>query len=314
MNLMNDPRTAVFKQSRSVLASMSHAISRSARVDSTSKAGTHAARPLIVIEPTTQWWRLVLRELWTNRELLKVLTERDIKVRYKQTVLGFAWAILQPFMLMVVFSIFFGRFAKMPSDGLPYPIFAYAGLLPWTFFSTAVTNASQSLVNSSHLVSKVYFPRLIVPFAVVGAGLVDFLIAGAFMFLMMAYFGVGWGWQLLLAPFLTLCVLLTALGVGTFLASLTVTYRDFRFVVPFLVQFWMFATPIAFPLSIVPEQWQWLLFLNPMTGIVGGFRSCFLGLPIDWSAIVIAFVSSVILFVAGVAYFKSVEQRFADII
>jgi lipopolysaccharide transport system permease protein len=279
-------------------------------------ADLHAvhARPLIVIEPTTRWWRLATRELWANRELLKVLTERDIKVRYKQTVLGFAWAILQPFMLMVVFSIFFGRFAKMPSDGLPYPIFAYAALLPWTFFSTAVTNASQSLVNSSHLVSKVYFPRLIVPFAVVSAGLVDFLIAAVFMFFMMAYYNVGWSWQLLLAPLLTFCVLMAALGVGTFLSSLTVTYRDFRFVVPFLIQFWMFASPVAFPLSIVPEQWQWLLLLNPMTGIIGGFRSCFLGTPIDWIAILIALASSLTFFVVGVFYFKSVERRFADII
>jgi homopolymeric O-antigen transport system permease protein len=273
-----------------------------------------ASRPIITIEPATRWGRLGLRELWTHRELLKVLTERDIKVRYKQTVLGFAWAILQPFMMMVVFSIFFGHFAKMPSDGLPYPIFAYAGLLPWTFFSTAVANSSQSLVNSSNLISKVYFPRLIVPFAVVCAGLVDFVIAGSFLILMMFYYGIGWSWQLVLAPFFTVCVLLTALGVGTFLSSLTVAYRDFRFVVPFLIQFWMFATPIAFPLSIVPEQWQWLLLLNPMTGVIGGFRSCFLGQPVDWPTVLTAFAGSLVLFVLGVLYFKSVERRFADIV
>jgi lipopolysaccharide transport system permease protein len=217
-------------------------------------------------------------------------------------------------MMMVVFSVIFGRFAKMPSDGLPYPLFVYAGLLPWTFFSTAVTNSSQSLVNSSHLISKVYFPRLIVPFAVVCAGLVDFLIASGFLFVMMFYYDVGVSWQLLLAPLLMLSIILTALGVGTFLASLTVSYRDFRFVVPFLVQFWMFATPVIFPISIVPEQWRWLLALNPMTGLIDGLRSSFLGLPFDWPPIITAFTASVVLFALGIFYFKSVERRFADIV
>ena len=271
-------------------------------------------RPLITIEPTTKWWHLDIQELWANRELLKVLCERDIKVRYKQTVLGFAWALLQPLMMMIVFSVFFGHFAKIPSDGLPYPIFVYAGLLPWTFFSTAVTNSSQSLVNSSHVISKVYFPRLIVPFAVVGASLVDFFIASCFLFVMMFYYGITLSGQLLLTPLFIACITVSALGVGTFLSSLTVTYRDFRFVVPFLVQCWMFATPIAFPISIVPEQWRWLVSLNPMTGLIGGFRSCFLGQPFDWPSVLIAFAASIGFFVVGVFYFKSVERRFADIV
>lgn len=279
-----------------------------------SSLNSASERPLITIEPAAKWWHLNLDELWGNRELLKVLAERDIKVRYKQTVLGFAWAILQPLMMMVVFSVVFGHFAKIPSDGLPYPIFAYAGLLPWTFFSTAVTNSSQSLVNSSHLISKVYFPRLIVPFAVVGASLVDFVIASSFLCVMMLYYHIGVGWQLLLVPFFVACIVLTALGVGTFLSSLTVTYRDFRFVVPFLIQFWMFATPIVFPISIVPEHWRWVISLNPLTGLIGGFRSCFLALPFDWPSIFIAFTSSLVFFVSGIFYFKSVERRFADIV
>lgn len=267
-----------------------------------------------VIEPRNSWLAIDFQELFNHRELLRVLTERDIRVRYKQTILGFAWAILQPFTMMIVFSIFFGKFAKMPSDGLPYPVFVYAGLLPWMFFANSITNASQSLISSSALVSKVYFPRILIPLSSVGATLLDFAVASSILLLMMIYYGIGWGWQLLLAPLLTSGVMLTALGVGVLLSALTVSYRDFRYIVPFLVQFWMFATPVAFPASIVPEQWRWLLNLNPMTGFIEGFRAAFLERPIDPGSIAISFIAAFAIFALGVIYFERVERRFADVI
>ena len=267
-----------------------------------------------VIEPSRGWGTLDLKELWAYRELLWVLTARDIKVRYKQTVLGFTWAIIQPVMLMVVFSVFFGRLAGMPSDGLPYPIFVYAGLLPWTFFANAISTSGSSLIGSTHLISKVYFPRLIIPLSSVGAGLVDFVISGAVLLLLMVWYGVGWSLNLLLSPFLVLGVVFIALGVGTFISALTVAYRDFRYVVPFMVQFWMFATPVVYPASLVPEAWRWLMYLNPMAGVIEGFRSAFLGQPLDVTALLISLAGGLILFLIGVAYFEKVESRFADII
>lgn len=267
-----------------------------------------------VIEPVRGWRTLDLKELWAYRELLWVLTTRDIKVRYKQTVLGFAWAIIQPVMLMIVFSIFFGRLAAMPSDGLPYPIFVYAALLPWTFFANAVGTSGNSLVGSAQLVSKVYFPRLIIPLASVGAGLVDFAISACVLLILMAWYGVGWSLNLLAAPLLVAGVVFTALGVGTFLSALTVAYRDFRYVVPFMVQFWMFATPVVYPASLVPEAWRWLLYLNPMAGLIEGFRSAFLDRPFDLVALALSLAVALALFLVGVAYFEKVERRFADII
>lgn len=272
------------------------------------------APALTVITPPAGWGGLDLASVWRYRELLWVLTERDVKVRYKQTVLGFMWAIIQPVMLMVVFSVFFGRLAAMPSDGLPYPVFVYAGLLPWTFFATAIAGSAGSLVGSSNLVSKVYFPRLVIPLSSVGGGLVDFGIAGAILLLLCAWYGVGWSVNLLAAPLLVAGVVFIALGVGVVLSALTVAYRDFRYVVPFLVQFWMFATPVVYPASLVPESWRWLLFLNPMAGFIEGFRSAFLGRPFDWLAIAISLTVAVAVFLAGVAYFEKVERRFADII
>jgi lipopolysaccharide transport system permease protein len=267
-----------------------------------------------VIEPTKGWRMLDWRELWAYRELLWVLTSRDIKVRYKQTVLGAGWAILRPFITMVIFSVVFGQLAQMPSDGYPYPVFVYAGLLPWTFFSAAIGTSGGSLVGSSHLVSKVYFPRLIIPLSSIGAGFVDLLISTAILLLMMLYYGVGWSWNLLAAPLLLLFVIFTALGVGTLLSALTVAYRDFTHLTPFMVQIWMYVTPVIFPVSLVPERWQWLLYLNPMTGLVEGFRSAFLGKPFDMSGLGISFAIAVAFFLIGVAYFEKVERRFADII
>ena len=267
-----------------------------------------------IIEPSRGWRTLDLKELWAYRELLWVLTARDIKVRYKQTVLGFAWAIIQPVMMMVVFSIFFGRLAGMPSDGFPYPIFVYAGLLPWTFFANAVSTSGNSLIGSTQLVSKVYFPRLIIPLASVGGGLVDFALSAAVLLLLMLWYGVGWSVNLLLAPLLIVGVIFIALGVGTFLSALTVAYRDFRYVVPFMIQFWMFATPVVYPASLVPEGWRWLLFLNPMAGIIEGFRSAFLGQALEVTTFLISLGVAFALFLVGVTYFEKVERRFADII
>lgn len=267
-----------------------------------------------VIEPSRGWRALDLKELWAYRELLWVLTERDIKVRYKQTVLGAAWAVIQPVMLMVVFSIFFGKLAKMPSDGIPYPIFAYCALLPWTFFANALASSAGSVVGSANLISKVYFPRLIVPLSSIGSWLVDFLIASVILLALMLYYDVGWTANLLAVPLLLAGVVMAALGAGTLLSALTVAYRDFRYVIPFLLQFWMFATPVVYPASLVPARWRWVMELNPMTGLVEGFRSAFLGRPFDVGAIGISLAASLALLLAAVAYFERVERRFADIV
>lgn len=267
-----------------------------------------------IIKPRSGWRTLDLKELWAYRELLWVLTVRDIKVRYKQTVLGFAWAIIQPVMMMVVFSVFFGQLAKMPSEGIAYPVFVYAALLPWTFFQNSVGNSANSLIGSANLVSKVYFPRLIIPLSAVGAGLIDLLISTGVLFLLMLWYGVPFSLNLLAAPILMAGVIFTALGVGTFLSALTVAYRDFRYVVPFMLQFWMFATPVVYPASLVPGSWQWVYYLNPMAGLIEGFRSAFLGKPFDFVSLTLSLAVAIGLFTLGVAYFEKVERRFADII
>ncbi len=254
------------------------------------------------------------RELWAYRELLSVLTMRDIKVRYKQTVLGAGWAIIRPFLTMVIFSVVFGQLAKMPSDGYPYPVFVYAALLPWTFFAAAISTSGQSLIGSSGLVSKVYFPRLIIPLSSVGAGLIDLLISTGILLLLVLWYGVGWTWNLLAVPLLLAAVVFAALGVGTLLSALTVSYRDFTHLTPFLVQIWMYVTPVIFPVTLVPERWQWLLYLNPMTGLVEGFRAAFLGKPFDLAGLGISCAIIIALLFAGVMYFEKVERRFADII
>ncbi|WP_048437971.1 ABC transporter permease [Caenimonas sp. SL110] len=266
------------------------------------------------IEPPKAWRTVDWRELWAYRELLWVLTRRDIKVRYKQAVLGAGWAILRPVLTMVIFSVIFGHFAKIPSDGFPYPVFLYAALLPWTFFAGAIGSSANSLVGSAHLVSKIYFPRLIIPIASVGAGLMDLLVSMAILLLMMVWYGVGWSWNLLAAPLLILAVVFAALSVGALLSALTVAYRDFTQLTPFLVQLWMYVTPVIFPVSMVPERWRWLLYLNPMTGLVEGFRSVFLGKPFDLAGLAISMAIVSVAFVVAVAYFQKVERRFADII
>ena len=267
-----------------------------------------------VIEPRTGWRMLDWRELWAYRELLWVLTTRDIKVRYKQTFLGAGWAILRPIMAMAIFSVVFGQFARIPSDGLPYPLFVYAGLLPWTFFAGATATAGQSLLGSAHLVSKVYFPRLIIPFASVGASLVDLLISTGVLLAMMAWYGASWTANLLLAPMLVVLLTFLSMAIGTLLAALTVQFRDFTHITPFIIQIWMYATPVVFPASLVPDRWRWLLFVNPMAGVVDAFRSCFLGKPFDWASITVSAAAALLIFIVAAAYFERLERRFADII
>jgi len=256
-----------------------------------------------------------LRELWEYRELLYFLTWRDIKVRYKQTALGAAWAIIQPFFLMVVFSLFFGRLAGVPSDGVPYPIFSFCGLLPWQLFANSLTQSSNSLVGSQNLITKVYFPRLVVPISAVLGGLVDFAIAFVILLGMLFFYGIVPGWQIVALPGLILLAVMTALAVGLWLSALNVQYRDVRYTINFLVQFWLFATPVAYPSSIVPEKWRAIYGLNPMVGVVDGFRWALLGRP--QSPGISLLVSSVVvlmLLVGGLYYFRRLEQQFADIV
>ena len=272
--------------------------------------------PETIIERRTGWQLVELRELWCYRELLCFLTWRDIKVRYKQTVLGAAWAVLQPFATMVVFSLFFGRLAELPAGSAPYPLFVFAGLLPWYFFSNAITSASQSVVGSQNLVTKVYFPRLIIPLGAIGASLVDFLIAFGMLVLMMLYYGVLPGLGILLIPILSLGLLVAAVGVGTLLSALTVAYRDFRYVVPFMVQLWMFATPTIYMNAegVVGPRGAAFLPLNPAYGLIAAFRASIVGSPIDLYALTLSGTVGVLMLALGCLYFRRVERSFADII
>ena len=271
-------------------------------------------QPLVVIEPNKSWGAAELKDLWAYRELLYFLTWRDVKVRYKQTELGIAWAIIQPLLTMLIFTLFFGRLAKIPSDNVPYPVFAYAGLLGWTFFSNAITNSGNSLVGSANLITKVYFPRMIIPGAAVAAGLVDFVIALIILVLLMIYYGVAVTWSILMFPAVVLLTTLLALAVGMWLSALNVKYRDIRFALPFLVQLWMFVSPVIYPTSLIPEKYRWLLWLNPMTGIIEGYRSSLFNLPFNWIALAISVGMTAILLVYASYSFRRMERSFADII
>jgi homopolymeric O-antigen transport system permease protein len=270
--------------------------------------------PVLVIEPSRGWVSLKLKEFWEYRELLYFLVWRDIKVRYKQTVLGAAWAIIQPFFTMVVFSIFFGKFGKIPSEGLPYPIFSYAALLPWSYFAGAVGESSNSLVGSSNLIRKVYFPRLVIPLAGVLAGLVDFAIAFTIFIGMMFYYQVYPTIAIVLLPFFLLLALITALGVGLWLSALNVEYRDVRYIIPFLTQFWLFATPVAYPSTMLPESWRTIYGINPMVGVVEGFRWALLGTNPPGPMIAVSAAISVIILISGAFYFRRMERTFADLV
>jgi lipopolysaccharide transport system permease protein len=267
------------------------------------------------IRPRSGWQPVNLGEIWRYRELLMFLVWRDVKVRYKQTVLGSAWAIIQPVMTMIVFTIFFGRFGGMAQHvSVPYPVFAYAGLLAWTYFATTIGNAGNSLVASSNLISKVYFPRLIIPFSAAGVGLVDFAVAAVLMFALLAWYGVGLTLQILLLPLFLGLLIVAAVGVGTLLAALVIAYRDFRHVLGFMVQLWMFASPLAYPVDVIPERWRLLYALNPMVGVIDGFCAALVGTPLRWDIIGVSTASAVVCLIVGLFYFKRVERRFADII
>jgi lipopolysaccharide transport system permease protein len=267
------------------------------------------------IEPSRGRVPLRLKELWLYRELLYFMVWRDIKVRYKQTVMGASWAILQPFFTMVVFSLFFGRLAGVPSDGIPYPIFSYAALVPWTFFATGLVNASNSLVGSANLLKKIYFPRIIAPSAAIMAGVVDFALAFAVLILMMAYFGIAPTANVVWLPLLLVLAFATALGVGLWLSALNVQFRDVRFTVPFLMQFWLFATPIAYPSSLLDEPWRTLYAINPMVGVVEGFRWALLGTDTaPGLMIVVSSAVTTVLLVGGAYYFRKMEKTFADVV
>ncbi len=268
-----------------------------------------------LIHPSRGWISLKLAELWKYRELLYFLTWRDIKVRYKQTVIGAAWAIIQPFFAMVVFSIFFGQLAKIPSDGIPYPIFAYCALLPWQLFAHALNESSNSLVANQGLITKVYFPRLVIPVAPVLAGLVDFGIAFLVLIGMMLYYGIMPTFAVLTIPLFLILAVATALSVGLWLSALNVQYRDVRYTIPFLTQFWLFATPVAYPSSLVPESWRALYGLNPMAGVVEGFRWALLGKAEGPGTLLgVSVMVVIILFIGGLYYFRRMEKTFADVV
>ena len=271
--------------------------------------------PTLSIRPVSGWISLNLRDLWIYRELLYFLTWRDVKVRYKQTALGVAWAVLQPFMMMVVFTIFFGRLAKIPSDGLPYPIFNFCALLPWTLFARSLGESSNSLVANANLISKIYFPRLVIPLATTMAALVDFGIAFIIFFGMMAYYGIFPTAAVLFLPAFILFAIITAIAISLWLSALNVQYRDVRYTVPFLTQFWMFASPIVYPSSLVPEQWRFLYGLNPMAGVIEGFRWALLGkVQPDFGMLAVSATIVLVLLVTGLIYFTRMEQTFADVI
>jgi lipopolysaccharide transport system permease protein len=281
-------------------------------------SGTHPP-PTIVIQPTRGLAALQLRALWEYRELLYFLVWRDVKVRYKQTALGITWIILQPVISMIVFSILFGGLLNAPSNGVPYPIFAYAGLLPWNYFAGSLTRSSQSLVGSAHLITKVYFPRLIIPLSAVLSGLVDFAVAFVVLIVLMVWYRIAPTPAILFLPGFLLLAMATALGFGLWLAALNVRYRDVNYLVPFLVQVWMYLTPVVYSATLIPQQWRWLLALNPMTGVVEGFRWALLGnnlaetaAPGGLFAVSVAITLAVL--VSGLFFFRATERTFADVI
>jgi len=281
-----------------------------------SPANVHQSPPVVVhIRASRGWVSLRLRELLDYRELLYFLVWRDVKVRYKQTALGASWAIIQPFFTMVVFSLFFGKLAKIPSDGVPYPIFSFAALVPWTFFATSLTNASNSLVGSSNLIKKVYFPRLAIPIATVLSGLIDFLIAFLMLVAMMIWYGVTPTARIFWLPLFLLLAFVTSLGVGLWLSAMNVQYRDVKYVVPFLTQFWLFATPVAYPSSLLGGKWRVVYALNPMVGVVEGFRWSLLGTKSNLGVVgIVSSLAAVLILFTGAFYFRRMERTFADVV
>jgi len=270
---------------------------------------------LSIIGPKKGWIPIDLPEIWKYRELLYFLTKRDIKVRYKQTVLGGLWAIIQPVFTMLVFTLFFGKLAKVPSDGIPYPIFVYAGLLPWTYFANALSASGNSLVGSQNLITKVYFPRLIIPASASLAGLLDFFIAMLVLGIMMVYYQFMPGAGIFIFPVLVGLTFMCAVGVGLWLSALNVEYRDIRYAIPFLIQLWMFVSPVIYPISMVKERYHWLMALNPMGGVIKAYRASLLGhQSIDFTLLGISTVVIILLFLSGMFYFRRMEKTFADVV
>jgi lipopolysaccharide transport system permease protein len=271
--------------------------------------------PVLHITPPSRWWVIPVGELWAYRELLYFFVWRELKVRYKQTAVGAAWAVLQPLLTMLIFSLFFGKLAHIPSGGLPYPVFYYSALLPWMYFAASLQNATNKIVENQHVITKVYFPRLILPISGTVSGLVDFGVSFLMFIAIMIYYRIHPGWVILMLPVFLLLAVLTALGVGLWLSALNAIYRDVRYVVPFLVQFWMFASPVAYPSSLVPAKWRWLYGLNPMAGVIDGFRWSLTGtgdppsrMLLVSSAVVVAVLAS------GLMYFQKMETTVADVV
>jgi lipopolysaccharide transport system permease protein len=290
-----------------------------ARVTTSDAATAHravnGARPTVVIEPARGLFHLDLGALWQYRELLYFLIWRDVKVRYKQTAIGVAWAVLQPLLTMVLFALVFGRFAGIPSDGVPYPVFAYAALLPWYYFSQAVTESGRSLVGDSHLIRRVYFPRLVIPLAAVVRPLVDFALSFLVLLGLLGWFGIRPRWAVVALPIFVLLALLTALAVGLWLSALHVQYRDVGHTIPFLIQIWLFASPVAYPVSLVPEGWRFLYSLNPMVGVIEGFRWAILGKASpDIQPLLVSTVAVLLVLSTGLLYFRHTERTFADVV
>jgi lipopolysaccharide transport system permease protein len=269
--------------------------------------------PVLVIE-RSRWTALELRDVWAHRELFYFLAWRDVKVRYKQTALGAGWAILQPLLSMIVFTILFGRLARVPSEGQPYAIFSYAGLLPWNFFTIAVTNSSNSLVSSTNLITKVYFPRILVPTAAVGAALVDIAIASVMLLAIMPIYSVGFHASLIMLIPLIALTALTAAALGIWTAALNVKYRDIRYALPFAIQLLMFLTPVIYPISFLPPRWRWAFRLNPLSGIIEGFRDAVFGRPFNWNGLAISALVTLALLLAAALAFSRMEEEFADVI
>jgi lipopolysaccharide transport system permease protein len=281
----------------------------------TSAALSKPEIPIMRITPPTRWWLLPLGELWDFRELVYFFVWRDIKIRYKQTAIGAAWAVLQPLLTMLIFSLFFGRLAHIPSEGLPYPIFYYSALLPWMYFAAALQNATNTIVENQRVITKVYFPRLALPLASVLSGLVDFGVSFVMFVVLMVYYGIRPTPAILWFPAFILLAVLTALGVGLWLSALNALYRDVRYVLPFLVQFWLFASPVAYPASLVPQKWRWLYGLNPMAGVIEGVRWSLTGKTSPPGRLIFVSTAAVLVFLAtGLAYFQKVETTVADVV
>jgi len=268
-----------------------------------------------IVEPPGSWFHLRLGELWEFRELLYFLVWRDVKVRYKQTVLGASWAVIQPLMTMVVFSVIFGKLGNLPSEGIPYPVFTFSALLPWQLFSRSLADASTSLVGNQNMVTKIYFPRIFLPASSIFSGLLDFAIAFVVLMVMMVIYGIPFTWNILLViPLLLLCIV-TSLAVGLWLSALNVRYRDIKYITPFLLQFWMYATPVAYSATLIPEEWRFLYGLNPMTGVVEGFRWALLGQQAEISSLLgVSIAAVVVLFITSLFYFQRMELTFADVV